>query len=1129
MLRTFTLLFLATAASMQAQQGRGTILGTVTDPTGAAVAGASVVVTHTGTNIAVRTVTNESGFFTTPPVNVGQYTVSAEKQGFKKSVRGNIDLVVDQRATINIALEIGSLSDSIEVQSAAVLLDTSSPTLGKVVEGRSIRELPLNGRNALALTLLTPNVKSNAGPTNSGFTDRGTDISSISINGGPNSMNGQMLDGNSNTLSYVGEVGIPPAVDAVEEFKVQSGTMSAEFGYTAGGVINLVTRSGTNKFHGTAYDFVRNDKLDARNTFATVKNPLRYNQFGASVGGPVRRDRTFFFFNFEDYRLRSGSVVIAGTPIVEQRTGDFSRLFDNAGRQIPIFDPATTRANPGGSGFVRDRFPGNIIPRSQLDPVAQKVLEFYPLPNRTPTDPFTNSNNFTRQGSGRTDSDQYHAKVDHRFSAANSLFGRYSYFNHKPFGTGFFADPVGNSRVDYVQNHNMVVSDTHTFAPSIINELRVGISRQFFTFVSASYGQNWPSKLGLPSIVPPDVMPIFAFGYTNIGNGTVGQRGSLNWDIQEMLTKIKGSHTLKFGINHRLLQGSNQQTSNPSGSFNFNARLTGNAQSPAGTGSALASFILGSTASATVDRVLGNTQVAYATSLFFQDDWRLTKRLTLNLGMRWDYQQKPTERNNGISNFDPFYSNPATGLFGRTVYAGLDGQPRSFREEDYNDLGPRFGFAYDVRGNGKSVLRGGYAIFYPSIFFRDNFGNNAGFASTSTSYPASGADFAAFQLRNGFPSPPIQPQGSKLGPHVFLGQGNSWAEPQAPTPMSQQWNLSLQQQLPMKLVLEATYTANRGTHFNGGGYDFNQLDPQNFVLGNALNDQVANPNAGKVPGALGGATISRSQSLRPFPYYQGISIYQPSLGNYTSNLFLLSLERKSSSGLTMLLSYTAGKIISDTLGVPVNFGGVDQTNENGYQNGKFDRRSNRSTDPTDVSQRAVVSLLYDLPFGKGKRVSSSLAVVNQIIGGWQGNTIGTIQTGLPIILRGANNNAANRPNSTGESAYLETRTTKRWFNTDAFVNPPAWTYGNIGRVLPDVRTPGTVNWDLSLIKNTRITERVNLQFRAEAFNFLNHVNLGAPGAGFSPGPTGRNVSGSFGVITSARAARVGQLGLKVVF
>jgi len=300
-------------------------------------------------------------------------------------------------------------------------------------------------------------------------------------------------------------------------------------------------------------------------------------------------------------------------------------------------------------------------------------------------------------------------------------------------------------------------------------------------------------------------------------------------------------------------------------------------------------------------------------------------------------------------------------------------------------------------------------------------------------------------------------------------------------------------------------------------------------LGLALNDLVPNPYAGKVPGSLGGATITRSQALKPYPYYSGISVNNPRLGAYSSNLFLLSVEKRMSRGLTVLFSFTGGKVISDTLAVPVDFGPVEQTNENGYQNGKYDRRLNRSVDPDDISRRATISVLYELPFGKGKALHSSFAAINQIIGGWQVNTIGIMQSGLPIIVRGASNFLADRPNSTGKSAHLDNPTRYQWFDADQFVNPPDFTFGNIGRDLPDVRGPGTINFDLSLIKNTHLTERLNLQFRAEAFNFLNHVNYGQPSAGFLAGADGKNRSGSFGLITSARDARVGQFALKLIF
>ena len=993
-------LLAATASLVHAQQGRGSISGTVSDQQGARVRGAQVEVRNSGTNAVFRAVTSDQGYYSTPSLPVGDYAITAEMTGFKKELRRGLTLQVDQKAEVNFTLQIGAVAETVEVTGEAVLLDTSSATVGKVVESRRIQELPLNGRNALSLTLLTPSVKSNAGSTNTGFTDRGTAISSISINGGPNAMNGSLLDGGTNVMSYYGEVNIPPAVDAVEEFKVQSGTMSAEFGFTAGGVINLVTRSGTNQLHGSLYEFLRNDKLDARNTFAPVKNPLRYNQYGAAVGGRIIKDRTFFFGNYEEYKLRQGSTIISSAPIEAQRNGDFSTLFDNRGVLIPIYDPNTTRANPNGSGFVRDLFPGNRIPSGRLDPVSQNVLKYYPLPNRAPSDPFTNTNNFSRQGDSQTDSRQYTIKIDHKFSDRNSLYGRYSYFEHKPFGTSYFPDPVAISRRDIVQNKNVVVSDTHTISPTLINDLRVGLARQYFTFISASYGANMPQKLGLPPSVPADLFPIVNFGYTAIGNGTVGARGSLNWDFTDIVTKIKGSHTLKGGGEHRLLRGNNRQSGQPSGSFTFNTNLTTNPQSTAGAGSGLASFVLGTVASASIDRVLGQSMIGYDTSFFVQDDWKVTRRLTLNIGLRYDFQQEPLERNNGISNFDPYTKDPVTGLLGRTVYAGLDGQPRSFRPDSHNNFSPRFGFAWDPAGDGKLVVRGGYAIFYPSIFAQFNFGSTAGFSSTTTTYnsPGSNANVPAFQFSQGLPSPPIEPQGSKLGSNPFLSQAVSYTEYDGTMPMSQQWNLSVQKKLAGNWMVDVTYSGNRGQHFAAGSYDLNALDPQYLALGQGLNSQVPNPNAGKIPGSLGAATISKNQALARLSAVHRDQRSQPAPRQ-------LHVEPVHSQRRETHVARTerAG-FLHRRQGDQRQSGDARSTSARSSRRMKSVSRTASTTGgsiarsiPTMFPRAAVVSVLYELPFGRGHRFQSSNAVVEKIIGGWQVNTIGAMQTGLPII------------------------------------------------------------------------------------------------------------------------------------
>ena len=1118
-----------------AQQGGGTISGTASDPTGAVVAGAKIEIRNVGTNAVFQSTTNTSGFYTAPALPVGDYTVSATVEGFKRTVRSGITLQVDQKAIVDLTLVIGTVAESVEVVGQAALVDTSSATVGKVVENRRVQELPLNGRNTLALTLLTPGVRSNAA-SSSGFGDRGVEVTSVSINNGPTAMNGQVLDGGNNVQTYLGDVNMNPAVDAVEEFKVQTNTMSAEFGFTAGGVVNLATKSGTNQFHGTVYEFLRNDKLDARNTFATDKGKFRYNQFGASVGGPVIRDKTFIFGNWEEWRFQKANPKIATFPTLGQRQGNFSDLFDANGRAIPIYDPATTTANPSGSGFVRLPFAGNVIPTNRLDPVSLNVQKYYPDPNRAPSNAFTNTNNYQRNVDEQRSSRQFTFKADHRFSDRNSIFFRYGRFRHYTdsgaanVAGAVYPDPDVSKRDDTLTNQNFLLSDTHTFSPSLLNEFRLGVTRSSFPFQVRSFGKDLPQKIGLPPIVPPDTMPSFNNGTPAFNTGTAGLRGATSWQIFDMVSRIRGSHTMKFGVEHRISRGNNFQRSNPSGSFTFNGNLTANAQSPTGTGSTYASFLLGEVASASVTRHVGAAFQGFSTSLFINDDWKVSRKLTVNLGLRYDYQQQPVERWNGMSNIDLSLQIPGTEFYGRTVYAGVDGQPRSFRNTDGKDFGPRLGMAYDIFGGGRTVFRTGFAVFYPSIFNSNFFGNPAGFSTTQTDYTSvGGSNFRAFLLHDGFPSEPIQPKGPALGPAAFLGQGVSMEEADGTTPMSLQWNASLQHQLGKSWLVDVAYSANRGSHFLGTGYDVNQLDPQYNSLGLALQNPVPNPYAGKVPGTLGAATITREQSLKPYPYYQSISIRNPHYGSYTSHLLLLSVEKRMSRGFTMLFSYTGGKLISNgNMSELVSFA-AESAPSAGFQNGKYDRAADRSIDPRDISQRGVVSALYEFPFGKGKHWNSSNPVLSRLIGGWQANTIGTMQTGRPLSVTGASNFRANRPNSTGVSAKLDNRTVDHWFDTQQFVNPPNFTYGNLGRMLPDVREPGTVNWDLSFIKNTSITERFHLQFRAEMFNFMNHVNLDRPATGFSPGANGLNQSGSFGVITSAADARIIQFGLKLIF
>jgi hypothetical protein len=1137
-------LLLAATASSFGQDVGGTIFGSVHDHGGAVLGDAGVEIRNIATGEVMNLVTNGQGEFSAPSLRVGTYAIRASHNGFKTTVQNNIVLQIGANVTANLTLEIGSAMDSVTVTSEQPAMNTVDAALGTVIESRSIEELPLNGRNTLALVLLTPGVRSLQPGNVSGFADRGSALSNISINGSPSGANGNLLDGANNLQSYTGELSINPTVDAIQEFVVLSGTLSSEYGFTAGGIVNMSTRSGTNKYHGTAYEFLRNDAFDARNYFlpkTSTKPVLRYNQFGGALGGPIRRDKMFFFGNYEEFQYNAPTVQTGTVPTLLQRKGDFSQTFGTNGVLIPIYDPTTTApctpATCAGStsGYTRKTFPGNKITMAE-DPVAAAIQNYYPLPNRVSpvaSDQITNSNNYLTVASNHRWMKQGTGRVDAKISDRNSMFGRYSYYQFftDNGGTSIYTDPLIALRNDTTTSQSGIFADTYTFSSSLINEFRVAANRTYFQFATPSFGGGWPQKLGLPAIVPNQTFPQISGNGEPAFQTTAGVRAVTNPQVLDTIIWLKGRHSLKFGIDWQWNRGNNFQTFNPPVQYNFASQLTGQPNSPGGTGSGYASFYLGDVTSAAASVNGYEAERNIIASGFVQDDWKATSYLTLNFGLRYDYQQQPVEAANGISNFNPYMTDPISGLLGSMEYASSPGQPRSYRNEDFKDFGPRAGFSWDLTHDGKTSLRGGYGIYYVSTFNTLFFGSTTAYSSLATSYAGADTNYPAFQLQTGLPYAPAGLLGPKLGTNGQLGQNPTYDQSNGAVPMSQQYNLSIQRTVPGGVVVEAIYVGNHGTHMITGQYNMDALNPEYFYLGNALQNQVPNPYAGKIPGAYGGPTISKARSLLAYPYYASINVRNPHDGNFHSDALELTAKKHMNSGLTMLATYTMSKLLDDSIASATGFGAnTTLVASNGYQN-PFNRAAEYALDPADVSQRATVAVMYDLPFGHGKRFGGGAnGLENALIGGWQVNGIGTFQTGTPVLIQGANNNEATRPNFVpGVNPKLSHPTLSAWFNTAAFINPPLYTFGNVPRTLGNVRAPGYDDIDFSLFKTTPLYRSVALQIRVEAFDVLNHPGFGLPNGGFSPGANGLNSSGSFGEVTSANNSRVLQLGAKLNF
>jgi Carboxypeptidase regulatory-like domain len=1054
------------------QVNTATIAGTVTDQSNAAVPGATVVARNLATNLATRSVTGGEGIFVLPNLAIGRYAVVVEKSGFRTATQSGILLAVDQRARVDFQLRLGDVAESISVQGDGKQVDTESSTVGQVIDNKRVVELPLNGRNFVQLTALSPGTLVQG---NSQFTGE----PNVLVNGNRGGATGFLFDGAENFEQNAQTVQISPSIETIQEFKVQTSNFGADSGRQAA-VVSVISKSGTNEFHGNLFEFLRNRVFDARNFFSvdSRSEDRKRNQFGGTFGGPIKRNRMFFFGGYEGNRQRIGAVRNSLVPTAAQREGNLAGL-------PAIFDPATTvRATSS-----RDPFPGNVIPRNRLASQALGILEYIPGPNAA-------GDRFNTTTVGKLTNDQMNLKVDHRVTDRDNYFARFTRDSRDETSPGPFPIPGGD--VQKVLNYNAVASYTRTFSPTMINEFRVSYSRFDLNFDTTSKGLAVIDKLGITGLDGRKKDGIEGFPILNVtGYGNFGDIGIrpleqffTNRNFADTLTWIRGSHTLKVGFDARIYRRAAFNGINARGTYSFTGVLTQNPARPGGTGYGLADFLLGLPASAGRNFPRLRQAVNWQNySSFVQDDWKVSRRLTLNVGLRHELNPQPTEERNRISSFDFVSGRPiaATGADGKIdqdafiffTQADLDymgvvsgqslGFPgRALRNTQYGSMAPRFGFSYDVFGKGKTVLRGGYGIFYTLV------GGNLSTQSIGSVPFFRGETFAGDPLvpsltfARAFPAsntPPLS--------EIFAFQrefANSYI---------QEWSFNVQQQAFGGTVFEVGYVANKGTKL----------------------DVSYQANQPLIPGAGG------IQPRRPYPKFSTIQ-YNTTEGASTYHSMQAKAERRMKNGITYLASYTWSKTMS-----------ITGTNQNPYS-----LREAKSLADFDIPHRLVVSSVYELPFGQGRRWMTRGGVANAVLGGWSLGGILQLQAGSPFTPTTgrdiANVGTTTRPNRVGQGT-VSAPNILQWFDASAFVNPANFTYGTSGVNI--LRGPGSQNLDAILSKSFRLGKESRwLQFRFEGFNVLNHANFGQPNGNINQ-PT------QVGRIFGAGAPRILQLALKLNF
>lgn len=1126
--------------------------GTITDSSGAAIPGAKVVVTEAERNVPHPTTTDAGGRYFVTALPPGGYTLSVEASGFKKFVQQNFTLVVSQQATIDVQMEVGDLSSSVQVTDAPPLLNTTIATLGQVVDNKYILALPNLGRDSLALVYMTPGVVGSAGA-------RGATNTNFVANGSRNSTSDVLVDGVTVTTveqnSGITDLKYKPSVDAVQEFKMQTNFFPAEFGQTGGAVVNVVTKSGTNDFHGTGFYFFRHSDLNANGWFAnragSARPLFRRDQMGGVLGGPVKKNKTFFFATYEQTWQKNPLAYTATFPTAPQREGNFAETRQSNGQMIAIFDPNATFRNAAGQ-LERQPFAGNRIPQSRMDPIALKALSFFPQQNQV-TNAVTNVNNWFAQGITNSGIKQMDFKGDHNFTEKTRLTGRYSHLrnNGNPpnlFGQGNPAYTF-NDGITATRTHSIVTDLTRSQSASSLWTVRYGLVYSDFARDPMVPGFDLTS-LGLPQYMKANstaaVFPTFApEGFTDIGT-----EGFLIMDRQEAVhqfsgsyTKFVGGHSIKAGGEFRQFILDYLQPGFPSGQFAFAAQPTRRLQNvgSAFEGNGLATMLLGWGTSGQFHIEPKAFSRSRYMGYYFQDDWKVSRKLTLNLGLRYEFDIPRWEAQNRYSYWDLNAQSPvrAPGLDTRGVMRFNDDKVRSPFNGDYNNFSPRLGFAYAL--DNKTSIRGAWAMLYQlsraTVFGRPG----AGFTVNSQPVFSLDSNETLYaRLNNPYPDGMLLPPGRSQGDNTFIGLGNGtivreWNR----NPEYYSWNLSVQRQVHGSGVVEVNYTGSRGAHLFYPFTSLSPLDPSIWLQGQGLNPQftrdqlqafVPNPFFGQITNPLAvnlnRPTVQRFRLLRPMPHFDGTSsgTAEPPTANSYYHALQMKYEKRFSQGVTFVGHYTWSKMIDDS---SVTSGNVTWLGGTTSLQNPLNRRQEKSLSAHDIAHRAVLTGSYQLPFGKGKKFGSSVnGWWDQLIGGWEVSGFALFQGGNPLQVAqdaGVLWIGTQRPNLVGNPA-TEGPVVNRlngYYNNAAFTRPAPDTFGSAARYL-NYRGPGIKTFDGALLKNFRVKEGHRAEFRLEANNVTNTPIFGDPASSFG--------AANFGTITGTKVgARNIQLGLKYYF